>query len=129
MPQFHYQALNANQQLIAGELEAPSVAQAIAQLETDGLVVQSIGYATSPTSRIQTPVVSATPPSAAGVEETALVQHLAQVIERARPLLPALHAYAGELSGGRARRQFLSLLDSGARGEAEQAALRGRPAP
>src|SRR4029079_10653635 len=110
MPQFHYQALNASQQLIAGELEAPSVAQAIAQLEADGLLVQSIGYsaqsigyATSPTSRVQTPVGSANPPSAAAVEETELVQHLAHVIERARPLLPALHAYAAELSGGRAR--------------------------
>ena len=42
MPQFHYQALNAAQQMIAGKLEAPSVAQAIAQLEAEGLIVQSI---------------------------------------------------------------------------------------
>ena len=46
MPHFRYQALNAQQQPIAGELEAESVSQAVSRLEAEGLTVQSIGYAT-----------------------------------------------------------------------------------
>src|SRR5438552_3973433 len=122
MPQFHYQALNAAQQMIAGKLEAPSVAQVIAQLEAEGLIVQSIGYA--PPDVVETPAsrTAAAPPIVVAAEQSALEQHLAQVIERARPLLPALHAYAAEMPNGRYRRQFIKMLEIIERGDAQQAA-------
>ena len=46
MPYFRYQAVNAEQQVVSGELFADSVSQAIAQVEAEGLAVQSIGYST-----------------------------------------------------------------------------------
>src|SRR3954462_6634435 len=97
MAQFHYQALNAAQQMIAGKLEAPSVVEAIAQLEGEGLVVQSIGYAVPDAMEEPALRPAAAPPVVAAVEQAALQQHLTQVIERSRPLLPALHAYAAEM--------------------------------
>jgi type IV pilus assembly protein PilC len=121
MPQFHYQALNAAQQIVAGTLEAPSVVQAIAQLEAQGLVVQSIGYA-APDST-QAPIrTAAAPPAVAAVESAALQEHLQRVIERSRPLLGALHAYAAEMPLGRNRRQFTKMLEIVERGDARQAA-------
>src|SRR4051812_20556151 len=121
MPQFHYQALNAAQQMIVGKLEAPSVVQAIAQLEAEGLVVQSIGYAAP--DAMQTPALrtAAAPPVVAAVEQAALEQHLTQVIERARPLLPALHAYAAEMPSGRYPRQFAKMLEIIERGDTQDA--------
>jgi hypothetical protein len=44
MAHFRYQALNAEQHAVAGELHAETVSQAIAQLESHGLTIQSIGY-------------------------------------------------------------------------------------
>src|SRR5207237_639826 len=122
MPQFHYQALNAAQQMIAGNLEAPSVAQAIAQLEGEGLVVQSIGYATLDANETAAPARPAALPVVAAVEHAALQEHLTQVIERARPLLPALHAYADEMPAGLPRRQLTKTLEIIERGDVQQAA-------
>src|SRR4051812_40263091 len=111
MAQFHYQALNAQRQFVVGELHAESVAQAVAQLEAEGLTVQSIGYAASETS--SSPTTNAATGNAAGgsggtrpsnaggespfrlsVEESALRSHMARVLERSRAMLPALHAFA-----------------------------------
>ncbi|HMC11201.1 MAG TPA: type II secretion system F family protein, partial [Pirellulaceae bacterium] len=115
MPHFRYQALNAQEQIIASELEAPSVSQAIAQLEADGLTVQSIGYATPDARSTEIPPRDVSP-VAPGVEQAALERHLERVIERGRVLAPALYAYAAEMPSGRSRRQLgavLRILDSG----------------
>src|SRR4051812_17583259 len=119
MPQFHYQALNAAQQMIAGKLEASSVVQAIAQLEAEGLVVQSIGYAAPDATETPALRTAISPPIVAAVEQAALERHLAQVIERSRPLLPALHAYADEMPSGRYRRQFANMLEIIERGDTQ----------
>jgi type IV pilus assembly protein PilC len=121
MPQFHYQALNAAQQMIAGKLEAPSVVEAIAQLEAEGLVVQSIGYAVPDAMEEPALRPAAAPPVVAAVEQAALQQHLTQVIERSRPLLPALHAYAAEMPVGRYRLQFAKMLEIIERGDTQEA--------
>lgn len=120
MPQFQYQALNAAQQIVAGTLEAPSVVQAIGQLEAEGLVVQSIGYAAPEAVQAR----ATRPPDAprvAAVEPAELQQHLSRVIERTRPILGALHAYAAEMPVGRYRRQFTKMLEIVERGDVQQA--------
>ncbi len=119
MPQFRYQSLNADEQLVAGEIEAESVAQAIGQLEASGLVVQSIGYSTAdkasadkgawPKHAVEAtetkPLLMVT-----AAEQAELDRHLARIVERARSLAPALRAYAAEMSPSRSRRQLLELI-------------------
>src|SRR4029450_3855623 len=56
---FRYQALNATGQPVAGELHAESVALALAQLEADGLTVQSIGYAAAESRFAEPPQANA----------------------------------------------------------------------
>ncbi len=70
MPRFSYKALNAADELIAGQVEAEGVQQAIVQLEAAGLVVQSIGYAQQPESHR---IIAHAPlaPSAAALPSTA----------------------------------------------------------
>ncbi len=114
MPQFRYQALNAGEQLVAGEIEAESVAQAIGQLEAGGLVVQSIGYSTADKAISQVPVAERREKKpllmVTAAEQAELDRHLARIVERARSLAPALRAYAAEMSPSRSRRQLLELL-------------------
>lgn len=114
MPQFRYQALNADEQFVAGEIEAESVAQAIGQLEANGLVVRSIGYATAEKSsgakrafdRPDKTLLSLV----TAAEQAELDRYLARIVERGRSLAPALQAYAAEMSPSRSRRQLLALL-------------------
>jgi type IV pilus assembly protein PilC len=122
MPHFHYQALNAAQQLVAGKLEASSVAQAIVQLEAGGLVVQSIGFASAETSETGAAQSMIRPSAIVSLEQTSLQEHLARAIERARPLLPALHAFDAELPPGHYRRQLTKMLQIVERGDVQQAA-------
>src|ERR1044072_2401396 len=102
MASFHYQALNEQQQLVTGVLDAESVAQALAELEAKGLVVQSCGYASSagPTTSARgaeslpqwtTPANHpADVPFGESAEQAALRTHLASVLERGAVLVPAL---------------------------------------
>jgi type II secretory pathway component PulF len=118
MPLYAYQALNASQQLVSGEVEAASLAEAVAQLETQRLSIQSIGSA---------PLVGENPFAVDGrdqaeIERAALEKHLLHVIERGRDLLPALRAYALELPAGGRRRQLESVLRTLERGDAAEAA-------
>ncbi len=121
MPHFQYQALNATQQLIAGKLEAPGVAQAIAQLESEGLIVQSIGYTAADAPESPAPQAAAERAAVTTLEQQAVQQHLAQVIVRARPLLPALYAYAAELPRDHYRGQLARMLEIIERGDVQQA--------
>ena len=116
MPLFRYQALNANQQNVAGDIEADNVAQAVAQLETQGLTVQSIGYSAAE-SRCPQPSAPDTAPIDAGNEIAALESHLRHAMECARPLIPALRAYLAEMPTGRARRTLLATMEVIERGD------------
>ncbi len=109
MPRFHYQALNADEQLVAGDVDAATVQEAIAQLESRGLVVQSIGIASARAEAAE--VALQIVPEAAIAE-----QQMARVLQEARPLVPALRAYAEEMTARPRRRELLavcSLLESG----------------
>jgi type II secretory pathway component PulF len=127
MPTFRYQALNADQQPVAGEVEAAGVQQAISQLETSGLTVQAIGYASSPAAASEPP----RPPARASkrpstplepiAERAVLEAHLAKVLPQARSLTPALRAYAEEASGRR-REQLLTVCAILDKGDASEAA-------
>jgi len=128
MPRFHFQALNADQQLTIGEVEADAVALAITQLEASGLTVLSIGFATAETTAdlsSQKPLPPAPkhkpPVIDAARDETVLRSHLARTLERARPLTPALRAYAEEMPSGRRRRELAEVCGILARGDVEAA--------
>ncbi len=136
MPRFRYQALNASQQTIVAEVEAESVLQAITELESRGLSIQAIGYASedSPlpvTVEIVPPgnPFAETPPRANDeVENAILRQHLQMVIQRAQAIVPALKAYAAEMSGGR-RSELGQVLQVLERGDAAEATLALRRLP
>jgi type IV pilus assembly protein PilC len=110
MPQFRYQALNAENQPISGEVLADSVAQAISQLEAAGLTVQSIGYATGQRPDLPSPSVKSDLPRLSAAEQAVLDARLKQIIERGRELAPALSAYAAEMPTSRSRWQLLDLM-------------------
>lgn len=124
---FRYQALDADHRLIAGEFEADSVQQAIAQLEETGLVIQSIGYADasaasvppnpSGTQTLQETIARGIPRSAVDIEQAVLRSHMAQILERGRAIAPALRAYAEEMPPGRRRRQLRTVCNVLERGD------------
>ena len=130
MSRFHYQALNADQQLVFGELEADSVAGAIEQLESRGLEVQSIGFSKGdapphfPSKSALSPLKNAAHLPSEEESDAMLRSYLARALERAKPLTPALLAYASELPAGH-RRQAMSelcrLVDHGDAAAAERA--------
>jgi type II secretory pathway component PulF len=128
MPRFHYQALNAEQELTIGEVEADAVALAITQLEASGLTVLSIGFATAETTaalaaqKPPAPAPKRKPPVIdAARDENVLRSHLARTLDRVRPLTPALRAYAEEMPSGRRRRELSQVCDVLARGDVESA--------
>jgi type IV pilus assembly protein PilC len=139
MAHFQYQALNADQQRVAGKLHAESVAAAVAQLEASGLTVQAIGYATSDAdSNENTPTLERTAsdapfrdaaPGGLSVEQVALQQHMEWVIQRGQAIVPALRAYAEETTSGFRRQQLLAVLEILNRQDAVQAAIAVRALP
>lgn len=130
MPRFVYQALNASLEPIAGELQADGVAAAVAELETRGLVAQSIRLASLdplPTLPEQFKAGAAStqlrddydPRVAEGV----LQAQLTTLLQRGRTLTPALRAYLEEMPEGRERRELsavCNLIDSGDASAARQ---------
>lgn len=119
MPTFRYQALNAEQQVVAGQVEADAVQQAIAQLEAAGLIVQSIGFAGADAPASEPPRVIASAKRAApqndaavsdaNVERAVLHAHMGKVLERGREIAPALAAFAAEMPAGRRRRDLTNV--------------------
>jgi type II secretory pathway component PulF len=130
MPLFNYEALDANGQLVSGDLEANDVQQAVGELHARRLSVQSIGI-TTPSS-----VESTTPDTRSGsqahahgqrgdeksVELAVLRSHMATIFERGRAIAPALRAYAEEMPSGWQRRQLLAMCRILERGEPAEAA-------
>jgi len=107
MANFRYNALNSDRQQVAGELQAENLQQAIDQLETRGLIVQSIAHAQSkaPIPAKGHPVTDETSARVV-MEQTVLGAHLAQVLEGAKTIAPALRAYSEELRIGGRRREL-----------------------
>ena len=113
MPEFRYHALDADQQLVSGTIEAERVSDAIEHLESAGLKITSISYAAAGTNEAQErsrPVRPAQLPvdeeAFAAVEQRVLQSHIAKILGQARPIAPALRAYAEELPS-RSRQQQL----------------------
>jgi type IV pilus assembly protein PilC len=134
MPRFRYQALNADGQLITGGIEADGVQEAVAQLQSQGFSVQSIGFASS-----DSPIESAAPsapsrstvkktaapprrPDGESIERSVLRSHMSIILERGRAIAPALRAYAEEMPNGWQRRQLLAVCRILERGEPSEAA-------
>ncbi len=131
MPTFYYQALDAEGQTVAGQLEADSVHDALAQLDTEGLAVQSIGLTPFEPASRPIPEPSPSPSGERGttepageVERAVLRSHLASVLDEARAIAPALRAYAEEMPAGHRRselRTICRVLDGGDADEATRA--------
>jgi type II secretory pathway component PulF len=132
MANYRYQALDATGRQIAGELEADNVQQAVAQLEIQGLTVQSIGYASATpigdlgwnaprTEALDSTKATPREPHGESREHAVLRAHMATILERGRAITPALRAYADELPAGRQRRQLLSVCRVLARGSEAEA--------
>jgi type IV pilus assembly protein PilC len=133
MRHFYYQALNVDQQRVAGKIEADTVQQAIALLEAEGLTVQSIGYAAPESASGNSApaganaggttdaAASAAMQGGAGIEHAALRTHLTRVLEQAQAITPALRAYADEMPAGRRRRQLHTVCRVLDRGDVAEA--------
>lgn len=132
MANFRYQALDAAGQRVTGELEADSVQLAVAQLETRGLILQSIGYASATPTSTDAPSAPAGHPfetqsprpqlsSSEDHEHAVLQAHMATILERGKTITPALRAYADELPAGQQRRQLLAVCRVLARGNVGEA--------
>ncbi|MFV2067970.1 MAG: hypothetical protein ACC645_13435 [Pirellulales bacterium] len=129
MPRFHYRALNHDQQVVAGDIQAETVLQAITELESRGLTVQSIGH-TPYRSEAESSERSG---SRAGAEDAAgaartmpvdgdsgqviLQSHLEDLLQRGKAIAPVLHAYAKDMPPGRRHRQLLAVIDILERGD------------
>jgi type IV pilus assembly protein PilC len=123
MPTFHYQALNATQSLVTGDLTADSVADAVTQLQASGLTVQSIGLISATNiSAAESPAADIASPSDRQAEQAALRAHMTRVLEQGKLIAPALAAYAEEMPSGRRRRQLQTVIDVLNHGDATQAA-------
>lgn len=128
MPRFVYQALNAAQEPVAGELEAAGAAAAVAELEARGLAVQSIRLASldplPPEIAGFAPTAALLDAYDAQVAEGVLQRQLATLLERGRTLTPALRAYLEEMPPGSERRELkavCNLIDGGDATAASQA--------
>jgi type II secretory pathway component PulF len=139
MPNFRYRALNAQQQVVVGELQAEAVQQAIAQLEAAGLTVQSIGFASPETAAREPSHMKASAAGEAPAREAASLDtnreravmhaHMSKVLQQGKAIAPALQAYAEEMPSGRRRRQLRTvcrILEQGDMAEAT-AAFAGLP--
>ena len=119
MPEFQFQALNAQRQLVSGQLQAGNVADALSQLEARGLVVQSIDYVAA-----HLPDAPASGEAGAELdpEHAALRSYLHRVMERGQAMVAPLRAFAEELPAGRSRRQLSRAIDVLQRGDTSAAA-------
>jgi type IV pilus assembly protein PilC len=109
MPEFCYQATDNGGQSVTGELSAENLADAIAELESRGLSVQSIRLSSTPQtqSASEPPREPSKPTQAIPLE-----QHFVVAVERKEILVPALTALADEMPSGRGRREIRLLADA-----------------
>lgn len=113
MPQFQYEAIDADDQPVQGVIEAAGVAAAAAQLEELGLMVRSI-----------TQVVDSVPPHQADEPSPAppeLIEAMRRLLDQRETLLEPLAAYAKEAPGRDRRGEIRSVLDTLQRGGLDEA--------
>lgn len=106
MPNYRYEAIGSDGEVVAGEIEAARVSEAISQLEAEGLQVESIRA-----------VVVALDLS---VAKKAFYDRIDKSLESRGNLIPALDALADEMpqrDAARDVRQFADQLRSGATAE------------
>ncbi|QDV24559.1 type II secretion system F family protein [Aureliella helgolandensis] len=97
MHRFHYQATNSEQTVVHGELTAESVADAVRELEQQGLILNSI-------ERV---VVSA---PLASAQRNDFWQRISRVIDKRKNWIPAIAALANETPPGPSRRALQQLV-------------------
>lgn len=107
MATFHYQAHREDQTAVEGRIEADGLESAIHMLKQQGLTVASIRELEVGQAATEKP--PAAPVNAADAEPLALQRQIGRVLEKGKPLAPALLAYAQELSSG-GRRDRLERL-------------------
>lgn len=106
MPNYQYEAIAGDGEFVTGEITAPRVSDAIAQLEAQGLQVESIR------ALVTTPDSSAT--------KKAFYDRIDQALQTREKLIPALEALADEMpnrNASRDVRQFTKELKSGVTAE------------
>jgi type II secretory pathway component PulF len=110
MPNFQYQAVNDQREMIVGQIQADSVPQAVALLEARGLVVQSIGYVPAPIA-----AELADPAAAENPEQGALQIHMTRLLQRSAEMVSALRAFAQELPPSKRRQldRAIAILERG----------------
>jgi type IV pilus assembly protein PilC len=121
MPNFRYEAWNAESQPVTGELETSTVQDAIAQLESRGLTLQSIGYAPSAAPIAVVERTATDIDSARLVEKQVLLAHVAKVLEGGKQIIPALQALSEETLAGRRRSELQRLIHILKRGDVAEA--------
>lgn len=109
MPKYFYQATRGDGQSVTGQLDADGVSQALAELESGGLSVESISLASL-----------ARQTRGEGLETSSLDGRFNAVMDRREVLLPALKALADDLPATRARYDLRQLI--GQLGRAKSAA-------
>lgn len=133
MAQFQYQAVDRDGRLISGALEADSVEHASGLLQARGLTAHAItrefpetpsgpdDVSAPKTPAIVRPASSTDSASGQNLEEAVLRSHMAAILERGRPIVPALRAYAAEMPGGWKRRQLQAVCRVLERGDPDEA--------
>jgi type II secretory pathway component PulF len=136
MPRFHYQAIDEHQRVAEGHIESDDLKSALLALEQRGLEVTSIDQvdiepraAQEPTSPFaptshftSTSTFPGRPTNSAdepGAEHQSLRRQIQQVLQRGKPLAPALVAYAQELPPGRQRRRLRAIAKQLAQGDVD----------
>src|SRR5258708_5676481 len=121
MPLFHYRALDAQRQLVTGQVEAGSVSAVLAELEAKGLSVQSI------TQSDEVEVFDGSFPFATFIDDAApdeqavLRNHVARILPAAAAMIPSLQAMAQELDSAADRRRLYAVIAVLQRGDVSQA--------
>jgi type IV pilus assembly protein PilC len=125
MPSFYYQARNDDDQPVTGELDAKDLQEAIAQIESRGWSLETIGTVVPQSASL--PVgntarrITASPDD---VMRHVFRSHLESVLQRTRSIVPALKAFSEEAAAKTHRgelQRLIQIIESGDAAEAEQA--------
>ena len=103
MPIFSYEALNEANQPMTGQIRAENVADAVNQLEAQGLEITAIQQVQQETLEADRPAV---PESNSSDDQLILQQRIEEVLAKRDILAPALAAFAEELPRGRSQREM-----------------------
>jgi type IV pilus assembly protein PilC len=122
MSTFYYQARNNENQLEVGTIDASDLQDAIAQVEALGWSLESIG-SVAPAGYAQEPIAPVSTGSATNEDVMRRVfrSHLENILQRARPIVPALKAFSEEPAAKSLRGELKRLISVIERGDPRQA--------